>query len=570
MRNTDFMFHRKWGVFMHFLTDISCRGHESPERWNEIVDTFDTEKLARQLHELQVGWLMLTIGQNSGYYCSPNRTLDRLTEREGATHCSRRDLIADLTAALAKYEIPLFVYLPGGAPFHDRQACEMLGWSEKPQAARMAEFQRKWENIIREWALRWGKSIAGWWIDGCYFQTCREMYEFDEEPNFRSFAAAMRAGNPDALVAWNPGVADPELYTTCSEEDYTAGECKDPQLVLSAGRYEKQALSHVLSYIGEWWGWRNPRFTRGSLADATHNMVKSGGTITWDVPYESDGTIPEEFAKLLRSLAQELVRRGRVSEVTGEIRFHWSALIPPSGNYPTRERPGSLTFAVENTSPKELCGTIRFSSDDLQIFPKKTDYALVPGEKLMITLELTPKEKTLRCCILYAETQYSKRTFKIPVRETVVCSETPLELSFPHNSGKLQLSSKNGRLYASLHAKDDARRIDEILCYESSCLELFLTTTDSGNIRQYFALYGKPGKLYFLRQPEGMVAVADTEFAYRDTAEGFDFELSLPCPQDALLQVALHISQEGKFGYHRLFGDPDDGSIASYAKLQLK
>ena len=51
---------------------------------------------------------------------------------------------------------------------------------------RLAEFQRKWEAVIREWSLRWGKSVSGWWIDGCYFAD--QMYRFDDEPNFASFA----------------------------------------------------------------------------------------------------------------------------------------------------------------------------------------------------------------------------------------------------------------------------------------------------------------------------------------------------------------------------------------------
>ena len=33
---------------------------------------------------------------------------------------------------------------------------------------RMTEFQQNWEAIIREWSLRWGQRVRGWWIDGCY------------------------------------------------------------------------------------------------------------------------------------------------------------------------------------------------------------------------------------------------------------------------------------------------------------------------------------------------------------------------------------------------------------------
>ena len=53
---------------------------------------------------------------------------------------------------------------------------------------RLAEFQQKWEEIIRDWSLRWGDKLRGWWIDGCYFADA--MYRFPDPPNFESLAAA--------------------------------------------------------------------------------------------------------------------------------------------------------------------------------------------------------------------------------------------------------------------------------------------------------------------------------------------------------------------------------------------
>ena len=38
-----------------------------------------------------------------------------------------------------------------------------------PEGWRLEGFQRNWEAIIREWSLRWGKSVSGRWIDGCCF-----------------------------------------------------------------------------------------------------------------------------------------------------------------------------------------------------------------------------------------------------------------------------------------------------------------------------------------------------------------------------------------------------------------
>jgi hypothetical protein len=39
---------------------------------------------------------------------------------------------------------------------------------------RLAEFQRNWEAICRDWSQRWSRRVSGWWIDACYFAD--EMY----------------------------------------------------------------------------------------------------------------------------------------------------------------------------------------------------------------------------------------------------------------------------------------------------------------------------------------------------------------------------------------------------------
>ena len=69
----------------------------------------------------------LTLGQNSGHYCSPNATYDRIVGI-APSKCSRRDLIADLAKALSARNIRLMVYLPSGAPAADPVARKALGW----------------------------------------------------------------------------------------------------------------------------------------------------------------------------------------------------------------------------------------------------------------------------------------------------------------------------------------------------------------------------------------------------------------------------------------------------------
>src|SRR4051812_29141621 len=88
----------RWGVMTHYLADWIARvsGEKmTVERWNDLVDRFDVETTARQLQSVGAGYYQISIGQNSGYYLSPNATYDRLV-RISPGKCSRRDLVVDL------------------------------------------------------------------------------------------------------------------------------------------------------------------------------------------------------------------------------------------------------------------------------------------------------------------------------------------------------------------------------------------------------------------------------------------------------------------------------------------
>src|SRR5690348_17469300 len=66
---------RKWGVMTHFLADWQAQAHQldmSVDEWNKLIDNFDVEAIAEQLHQAGASWYQISIGQNSGYYLSPN------------------------------------------------------------------------------------------------------------------------------------------------------------------------------------------------------------------------------------------------------------------------------------------------------------------------------------------------------------------------------------------------------------------------------------------------------------------------------------------------------------------
>ncbi len=313
----------KWGVFMHYLTDKETTSAE----WNAMIDGFQTEALAEQLSSVGASYFVITIGQASGHFCAPNAVYDGIAG-VFPSKCSRRDLVSDLYDALSPKGIRLMVYMPSEGPSvqpeKDRfgyKYCYVTdenGRRVQPlrfTGDRLVEFQLKWQSVIREWSLRWGTKVAGWWVDSCY--AADVMYRFPDEPNFRSFAAALRAGNPDAIVAFNPGVKTPVIRWS-EEDDYTAGEIMGalPVGAFARDAYKKRgadrfdpipadvdgAQYHILTPLGKYWSSGAPRFPDELVVGYTRFVTDHGGAITWDVPKLKSGLIPDEFMRQLALL----------------------------------------------------------------------------------------------------------------------------------------------------------------------------------------------------------------------------------------------------------------------------
>ena len=306
--NTDWFEDAKWGVFIDFLAApaSSTGGAEvTAEAWNQRVNSFDVVKLTQQLESVGAKYLFVTLGQNTGHYCSPNETYDTIVGIK-PSKCAKRDLISDLYDTLKPKGIKLLVYLPNSAPEYDPVAVQRLEWEKN--GGRLAEFQRKWESIIREWSLRWGRKVCGWWIDGCYYAD--DMYRHGDPPNFKSFSAALKAGNPDSIVAFNPGVKVPVVSMT-EYEDYTAGEISMAFPVFDkyhpqVNRWIDGAQYHILSFLGDGWGVGNPRFPNEFVIGFTKYTNEKQGVISWDVPVKENGLIPQSFLKQLTALKEDL------------------------------------------------------------------------------------------------------------------------------------------------------------------------------------------------------------------------------------------------------------------------
>ena len=265
--DTDWLHEARYGGFMHFLPG---NDHHLAQ-----VKDFDVAALARQLEAVGVKYFVLTLGQNSGYFNSPNATYDRVAGYAPGERCSRRDLPLDLQRALQSQRIRVLLYLPCQVPNQDARAQQAFGLPQGKQDQPIdLQFARRWAAVIQEWSDRYGDRVAGWWFDGGYDQV-----HFNEAIA-QVYAAAVKHGNPRAIVTFNPGV---KVSHHTDAEDYTAGELNEPFPVVPASRWLGGSQWHALTYLGSNWGQRDTRYPQDHWANWVRSVVAQGGVVTFDL-----------------------------------------------------------------------------------------------------------------------------------------------------------------------------------------------------------------------------------------------------------------------------------------------
>jgi len=300
----------KWGVFIHFIPDSAMNRFPkdfTPEKWNDWVNNFDAKGLAKQLSTTGADYAFITVEHHAGYFCSPNRTVDSIVKWD-VSHCSKRDLVMDLAKELRKYNIKPCVYIQSRAPDGDSLSVAKLKW--KIGQHRNKEFQQMWEQVIKEYAVRWGDTIHAWWVDCAYY--IDSMYLPKDEPNQYSLARALKAGNPKIEIALNPGTRT-QVKPHLDIETFSAGEL-DYFLAISGYRpmgktrwfNTSEAMKgkqvFFLTFLGQWWGWGAPRFPDELVYGYTKHIINRGGKMTWDMPIGTNGLIDKDALRQIKLL----------------------------------------------------------------------------------------------------------------------------------------------------------------------------------------------------------------------------------------------------------------------------
>ncbi len=305
---------RRFGVFNHFLfqkpdgSDMVVPSPQAAQWWNECLERFDVKDMARRLHEAGAGYYMITLMQGGRYMLAPNAAYDEIAGTQPGEACARRDLVMELAEELAKYDIDLFLYYTGDGPYKDPDVGPRMGYADRDKPVTEA-FVRNWAAVAREYSLRYGSRIKGWWVDGCY-QSYLARYT---EDLLTLLYDACKAGNPDALVAMNNGVK-PDFLKYYSKEEFICGEFNDFQ-ALPASRFIDGAQAHILAPLGKGenepnefgrWRCRGARRCKEYMLDYVRRANLAGMPVTIDVFVDTDGSWDPDQMEVLKYIGDNL------------------------------------------------------------------------------------------------------------------------------------------------------------------------------------------------------------------------------------------------------------------------
>ncbi len=288
-----------YGVMYHLLPTISNK--------NKLNKNIDVDAICDQLAEAGVSYFLLSFGQNSGCFISPNEKFSSIVTLKPDNRYTDRDLMREFGEALKERGIKLMAYttsLPSAGFSSDRESFLVNNDVHTRESAML------WSMVLREWSLEYGDLISGWWVDGGYS---------DNNPNddiLTMLVNGMKAGNPDTVVAINPGILIAERGKLC---EITAGETDfpfgsdDASLITNPDNWmtpEHNAVSEdvqwfMLTFLNVGWafnsGPRDQIYDKELWATYVKTVLDQKGAICLDVTFD-----PENNYKILPEMMEIL------------------------------------------------------------------------------------------------------------------------------------------------------------------------------------------------------------------------------------------------------------------------
>ncbi len=287
---TNWLSIAKYGVFFHYLYGM------------EDMKSFDVDKFAADILKTGAGYVIFTLGQNSGFYCGPNAVFEEITQNSVGSRCYEGDIPMQISKALAPHGVKLMLYSPSHPPSHDIQGAAFFNVSDKAGNDWLMNDAsvKSWCKVIKCWAEHYGDNIAGWWFDGFY-----PWIKLDEA-YAEQYKQAVMAGNEHSIIALNQGV---EAVAAPANKycDFTAGEFNDFEH-LPNERFVDGAQWHSLSYLGSSWAGRGARYSGEYMAAHIAKANTLGGVVTVDMYIAPDGCLDIDQLAVMEAV-KEAIRK---------------------------------------------------------------------------------------------------------------------------------------------------------------------------------------------------------------------------------------------------------------------
>ena len=309
--NTDWFKDAGVGVMLHFLQAVYAKEGGAKE-WNEVTDAFNVELFAESCKEAGANYVMFALGQNDGYYCSPNHAYDSIVGVAPGELCSKRDLPSDLFEALDNRGIKMMFYLPGNPPNSNELVDKKFKYSYGKDSPTSQFTQACWEAVIREWSLRYGKKLSGWWFDGMYRGGIIETRSDMNLPyNISTHTLAAKAGNYSSIVTYNYGVN--KIQSNSPYDDYSAGEEGEIVQVPKSRWIVEGVQWFIFTYLGSSWGKDGTRFKTWELEQWAEKIFVKDGIICLDINADKTGAINPDHIAQVKAVREifEKVRKSR-------------------------------------------------------------------------------------------------------------------------------------------------------------------------------------------------------------------------------------------------------------------
>ena len=278
------------------------------------AENFDVDAFMAQIDQLTtINHVMINIGRGhqASWYSSPYPEMEAIL---GSSQFPERDLFGELADALIERDLKVLVYFSGvGVDKHYVPESVWTKWEKYLTTSGLTHSQAV-AKILGYYAEKYGDKIDGWWFDRCgkYSMTNK---------NIDLFANAVRAGNPNAIIAFHGQLGSP-LKQGSPYCDYTAGhpipmikqapwESPNENMVkdIEAGPWIDQdglpntgsgtALGAIFMPFQK--NWRNGKagFPTAQAIEWTSRVMDAGGMYTWAVARVGNGFAEAQFQQLL-------------------------------------------------------------------------------------------------------------------------------------------------------------------------------------------------------------------------------------------------------------------------------